>query len=153
MTNVIGVRFKNTGKVYYFASAGHTFKKGEYAIVETSNGLECGEVAMENRDMEDERVNDNEFVFALPYKPIAFRNIDEYHIFGCEWTSEKIAFYLDGVKYFEKAFVGDYDVALIEGDPIYVYFDILLGPDYLPENDNIGNSLDVEYFRYYKPSK
>ena len=106
---------------------------------------------IKNRNTEDERVNDNEFVFALPYKPVAFNNIDEYHIFGCEWTSEKIAFYLDGVKYFEKAFVGDYDVALIEGDPIYVYFDILLGPDYLPENDNIGNSLDVEYFRYYKP--
>ncbi len=53
MTNIIGVRFKNMGKVYYFASAGFTFHKGDYAIVETSRGLECGEVVMENRDMDD----------------------------------------------------------------------------------------------------
>lgn len=53
MTNIIGIRFKNTGKMYYFASAGYTFRKGDHAIVETSRGLECGEVVMENRDLED----------------------------------------------------------------------------------------------------
>lgn len=53
MTNIIGIRFKNMGKVYYFASAGFTFRKGDYAIVETARGLECGEVVMENRDMDD----------------------------------------------------------------------------------------------------
>ncbi len=56
MTNIIGVRFKNMGKVYYFASAGLTFRKGDHAIVETSRGLECGEVVMENRDMEDSEI-------------------------------------------------------------------------------------------------
>jgi len=56
MTNIIGVRFKNMGKVYYFASAGHLFRKGDHAIVETSRGLECGEVVMENRDMEDSEI-------------------------------------------------------------------------------------------------
>ena len=63
MANVIGVRFKNMGKIYYFDSAGFTFKKGDYAIVETANGLECGEVAMENRDMKDEQL-------LKPLKPV-----------------------------------------------------------------------------------
>ncbi|MBR5540481.1 MAG: stage 0 sporulation family protein [Clostridia bacterium] len=56
MTNIIGIRFKNMGKVYYFASAGYTFRKGDHAIVETARGLECGEVVMENRDMEDAEI-------------------------------------------------------------------------------------------------
>lgn len=56
MTNIIGIRFKNMGKVYYFASAGFAFRKGDHAIVETSRGLECGEVVMENRDMEDSEI-------------------------------------------------------------------------------------------------
>ncbi len=56
MSNVIGVRFKNMGKVYYFSAAGHTFAKGDYAVVETSRGLECGEVVMENRDVDDAEI-------------------------------------------------------------------------------------------------
>ena len=56
MTNIIGVRFKNMGKVYYFDAAGHTLQKGDYAVVETSRGLECGEVAMANRDVADEEL-------------------------------------------------------------------------------------------------
>lgn len=56
MTNIIGVRFKNMGKIYYFDAAGHTLQKGDHAIVETSRGLECGEVAMENRDVADEEI-------------------------------------------------------------------------------------------------
>jgi cell fate regulator YaaT (PSP1 superfamily) len=56
MAEVIGVRFKNTGKVYYFDPAGETVEKGEMVIVETARGLECGETAMENRDVNDESI-------------------------------------------------------------------------------------------------
>ena len=56
MKNIVGVRFKNMGKVYYFDAAGHTLAKGQHVIVETSRGIECGEVAMANRDMADEEV-------------------------------------------------------------------------------------------------
>lgn len=56
MTNIIGVRFKNMGKVYYFDAAGHTLEKGQHVIVETTRGIECGEVAMANRDMADEEI-------------------------------------------------------------------------------------------------
>lgn len=54
MTEVIGVRFKNVGKVYYFDPGGHDMKKGDKVIVETARGIECGEVAMENRGMEND---------------------------------------------------------------------------------------------------
>ncbi len=46
MTEIIGVRFKNAGKVYYFAPNGINIKKGDNVIVETVRGTECGEVAL-----------------------------------------------------------------------------------------------------------
>ena len=45
---VIGIRFRSAGKVYYFDPRGQRLKKGEFAIVETARGPEFGEVAMEN---------------------------------------------------------------------------------------------------------
>ena len=56
MAEVIGVRFKNTGKVYYFDPNGEQLQKGDKAIVETARGVECGEVAMENREVEDSSI-------------------------------------------------------------------------------------------------
>lgn len=56
MAVVIGVRFKEVGKVYYFDPDGQELKKGDAVIVETARGIECGEVAMENRDVPDESI-------------------------------------------------------------------------------------------------
>ena len=56
MATVIGVRFKEAGKVYYFDPDGLTLKKGEKVIVETVRGIECGEIAMENREISDEEI-------------------------------------------------------------------------------------------------
>ena len=53
MAEVVGVRFKEVGKVYYFDPKGIPMKKGDRAIVETARGMECGEVAMENREVDD----------------------------------------------------------------------------------------------------
>ena len=63
MAEIVGIRFKNVGKVYYFEPNGMTFKKGDRAIVETARGLECGEVAMENRDVPDDSI-------VNPLKPV-----------------------------------------------------------------------------------
>ena len=54
MAEVIGVRFKEVGKVYYFDPLGNTLRIGDMVIVETARGLECGEVAMENKNIDDE---------------------------------------------------------------------------------------------------
>jgi len=56
MAEVIGVRFKEIGKVYYFDPEDKKLKHGERVIVETARGLECGEVAMENRDVPDDQI-------------------------------------------------------------------------------------------------
>ena len=47
---IIGVRFKDVGKVYYFSPKGEKFKHGDRAIVETARGVECGEVVLTNRE-------------------------------------------------------------------------------------------------------
>ena len=56
MTEVIGIRFKSVGKTYYFAPNGIEFNVGDRAIVETSRGVECGEVVMSNTEVTDDKV-------------------------------------------------------------------------------------------------
>lgn len=43
MIDVVGVRFKKAGKIYYFAPMDLDIKKGDYVIVETARGIEFGE--------------------------------------------------------------------------------------------------------------
>lgn len=56
MAEIVGIRFKEVGKVYYFDPNGAAFKKGDHAIVETVRGIECGEVAIENKDVDEEEI-------------------------------------------------------------------------------------------------
>ncbi len=56
MAEIVGVRFKEVGKVYYFDPDGVSLKKGDRVIVETARGIECGEVAMDNRIVDDEEI-------------------------------------------------------------------------------------------------
>lgn len=60
MTEIIGVRFKDIGKIYYFDPAGFTPELGQNVIVETARGIELGETAITNR-----MVDDNEIVSPL----------------------------------------------------------------------------------------
>ncbi len=56
MAEIVGVRFRNAGKTYYFDPAGHTLNEGDVAVVETARGPECGEVVISNRTVEDATV-------------------------------------------------------------------------------------------------
>ena len=56
MTEIIGVRFKSAGKVYYFAPCGLTLTPGTEVIVETSGGVECGECVGRNEFVDDNKV-------------------------------------------------------------------------------------------------
>ena len=56
MTEIIGVRFKDVGKIYYFSPNKNTVKCGNHVIVETARGVECGEVVIANREIEDDKV-------------------------------------------------------------------------------------------------
>lgn len=56
MTEIIGVRFKNVGKIYYFAPGGLEIKSGESVIVETARGVECGLVVFGNKQVDESEI-------------------------------------------------------------------------------------------------
>lgn len=53
MKKVISVRFKSSGKSYYFDPAGLDIQAGDYVIVETARGTECGEVVAGVKEVPD----------------------------------------------------------------------------------------------------
>ena len=56
MVKVIGVRFRNAGKIYYFAPDKYEIKSGQHVIVETARGIEYGYVVLGTREVEDGKV-------------------------------------------------------------------------------------------------
>lgn len=63
MINVIGVRFRPAGKVYFFDPAGMDIKTGDHVIVETARGIEFGHVVLGNRAVDESKV-------IQPLKPV-----------------------------------------------------------------------------------
>ena len=57
MIRIVGVRFKNGGKVYYFDPKGATYDKGDFVVVETARGNECGEVIIPDREVSESSLN------------------------------------------------------------------------------------------------
>ena len=56
MIRVIGVRFRNVGKIYYFSPKDLDIKAGDHVIVETARGVEYGNVVLTPRDVKEEKV-------------------------------------------------------------------------------------------------
>lgn len=56
MKNIIGIRFKKLGKIYFFNPKSLKVKKGDKVIVETSQGEELAEVLIPNRFVEDDKI-------------------------------------------------------------------------------------------------
>ena len=56
MKNIIGVRFKKLGKIYFFNPKNLKVKKGENVIVETAQGEEIGEVVIPNQLIKEEKI-------------------------------------------------------------------------------------------------
>ena len=56
MKNIIGVRFKKLGKIYFFNPDKLKVKKGDKVIVETAQGEEFGEVLIDNRMVDDDKI-------------------------------------------------------------------------------------------------
>lgn len=63
MVNVIGVRFRKAGKVYFFDPAGLDIKKNDNVIVETARGVEYGSVVLGVREIEEDKI-------VQPLKPV-----------------------------------------------------------------------------------
>lgn len=56
MTEVISVKFKDSGKNYYFSPDGKEYNEGDSVIVETANGSAFGTVTNSNHEVDDDRV-------------------------------------------------------------------------------------------------
>ena len=56
MTEIIGVRFRKGGKIYYFGPKGYDIHVGDHVIVETARGVEYGYVVMGPKVVEDSDV-------------------------------------------------------------------------------------------------
>ena len=59
MQTIVGVRFKSAGKIYSFGQGQLTIAEGDYVIVETTRGMECGKVVVPPREVADESVPPN----------------------------------------------------------------------------------------------
>lgn len=85
MALVIGVKFKNTSKVYYFAppeKGNEKFNEGDGAIVETAKGVEYGTVVFGQKEIEDEKITH-------PLKPI-IRKATEKDVLQVKENEKKI---------------------------------------------------------------
>ncbi len=69
MSEIVGIKFKDMGKTYYFAPNGLVFERGEGAIVETAHGLEFGTVVLSNQEVEDSNLKE--------LKPVVRRATEE----------------------------------------------------------------------------
>lgn len=56
MTKVVGIRFRNVGKIYYFDPKDYNVKVGDHVIVETARGVEYGKVVLGPKDVEENEV-------------------------------------------------------------------------------------------------
>lgn len=56
MVKVIGVRFRRTGKIYFFAPGDLMIEKGQHVIVETARGIEYGSVVLGIKEVGEEEI-------------------------------------------------------------------------------------------------
>lgn len=86
MPEVIGVRFKEVGKTYYFDPANEQYRFGENVIVETSRGVEFGQIIIANRMVDDSEITS-------PLRPVIRRaNEHDYQTIAENKEKEEEAF-------------------------------------------------------------
>ncbi len=119
MAKVIGVKFKNTAKVYYFAPANENekYEEGAGVVVETAKGVEYGTVVFGIKEIDDENIshplkpvlrkatdkdkqkvktNEEKIPEAMNFAQEKIRELNlEMKLIGCEYSFEgnKLTFY------------------------------------------------------------
>lgn len=56
MVKIVGIKFKDAGKLYYFSTGGHKVDLGDNVIVETARGLEFGKVALAETEVKESEI-------------------------------------------------------------------------------------------------
>lgn len=63
MAVIIGLQFRNGAKVYYFDPGELKLSAGQWCVVQTAQGIECGKVVYGNREVDDDKL-------VKPLKPV-----------------------------------------------------------------------------------
>ena len=90
MTEIVGVRFKRTGRVYYFDPAGIELDLNDWVVVETEHGVEVGRVVISQKQVLSSEITE-------PLKPV-LRKAEEEDIRQREESEGKETEALDGCK-------------------------------------------------------
>ncbi len=56
MVKIVGIKFKEAGKLYYFSPGGHKVEVGDNVIVETARGLEFGKVTLAETEVKESEI-------------------------------------------------------------------------------------------------
>lgn len=56
MVKIVGIKFKDAGKLYYFSPGGHKVEVGDNVIVETARGLEFGKVTLAETEVKESEI-------------------------------------------------------------------------------------------------
>lgn len=56
MIKIVGVRFKQAGKIYHFNPAGLKINKDDFVVVETARGIELGKVVVAEKEIDEEHI-------------------------------------------------------------------------------------------------
>ncbi|MGL4521733.1 MAG: PSP1 domain-containing protein [Bacilli bacterium] len=92
MYEVVGVRFKRAGKIYYFDPNSFVIPNNEFVIVETARGIEFGKVVVSNRFVEETDI-------VLPLKKvIRIANEQDHQVVSENRTAAKEAYDVCEVK-------------------------------------------------------
>ena len=59
MAEIVGIRFKEVGKIFYFFSTKQKFNINDFAIVESTKGLDCGRVVVVKEKLNDSKLEKN----------------------------------------------------------------------------------------------
>ena len=90
MKEVIGVRFRENGKIYFFNPLNYKIDPGRYVIVETQHGVEFGKVVLGRREVDETKLQGE-------LKPIIriATEADEKKLIGAEYSfdNSKVLFY------------------------------------------------------------
>ncbi|MFC1898861.1 stage 0 sporulation family protein [Chloroflexota bacterium] len=78
MTNIVGIRFKQTGKIYHFDPNGFELEIDDCVVVNTTRGVELGYVATAIEEVSDEEVQHNLKTVVRKAEPEDIKRAEEF---------------------------------------------------------------------------
>jgi cell fate regulator YaaT (PSP1 superfamily) len=81
MSEALGIRFSQAGKIYYFSTDDTSIEEGDFVVVETNRGKDLGKVVIPPKQVKSENITD-------PLKPI-LRKAEEKDFSNCDRFQKK----------------------------------------------------------------